>query len=366
MKKSITGTSVLLLLTLCLGGCNTTSEKSTSFSIIYATAALLSLALLTACCCLVKKKRAWFIVLFSSVFIVNIGYTFLAVSTNLEIALTANRIAYFGSVFLPLSMLMIILNVTNTVYPKRLCYILGSLSLVVFLIAASPGILDIYYKEVSFAIVDGTSTLIKVYGPLHPIYLVYLMGYFSAMVAVIIRAQIKKSIDSTVHAVIVALAVFVNIGVWFIEQFVSIEFEMLSISYIISESFLLGVHLVIKENQRLKEVVRQVEAVHDYPQTPTSDVDAMLEKPLEAEALDPARIESFIQGLNRLTPTEKAVYEAHIARVTSKEIMLNLNIKENTLKYHNRNIYGKLGVSSKKELLEIHKLIQSAKMKLDQ
>jgi DNA-binding CsgD family transcriptional regulator len=33
--------------------------------------------------------------------------------------------------------------------------------------------------------------------------------------------------------------------------------------------------------------------------------------------------------------------------------MLSLNIKENTLKYHNRNIYNKLGVSSRKQLIEL-------------
>ena len=366
MKKLSATIPALLLLLLSLSGCNRIGEKSSSLSVIYAAAAILSLALLIGCFCLVKKKKTWFIVLFSSVFIVNIGYTLLSVSTGLEMALMANRIAYFGSVFLPLSMLMIILTVTNTQYPKRLPYISGAVAFIVFLITASPGILDIYYKEVSFAVVDGTSTLIKVYGPLHPVYLFYLVGYFAAMVAVILRAQAKKSIDTTAHAVIVATAVFVNIGVWFIEQLVSIDFEMLSVSYIISESFLLGVHLVMNENQRLKEVVKQVEAVHDYPQQPTANVDIMLEKPLDEITIEPAKIESFMLGIRKLTPTEKAVYEAHIARVTSKEIMANLNIKENTLKYHNRNLYGKLGVSSKKELLEIHKHIQSAKIRLEE
>jgi DNA-binding CsgD family transcriptional regulator len=38
--------------------------------------------------------------------------------------------------------------------------------------------------------------------------------------------------------------------------------------------------------------------------------------------------------------------------------MAILNIKENTLKFHNKNIYGKLGVSSRKQLLEIHKQIK--------
>jgi DNA-binding CsgD family transcriptional regulator len=50
---------------------------------------------------------------------------------------------------------------------------------------------------------------------------------------------------------------------------------------------------------------------------------------------------------------------------TTKEIMVNMNIKESTLKYHNRNLYGKLGVSTRKELLELHKHIKSVKAKLE-
>ena len=235
---------------------------------------------------------------------------------------------------------------------------------VVFLIAASPGLLDIYYKEVSFEVVNGVSTLVKVYGPLHPLYLFYLLGYFSAMVTVIIRASSKKTVDTTSHAIILAIAVFVNIGVWFIEQLTSIDFEMLSISYIISELFLLGVHLVMNENQRLRGIVKQVETVQNYTEQNKTAPDVMLESPLETETVDLARIEMFMEGLSKLTPTERGIYDAYIARVTTKEIMANLNIKENTLKYHNRNLYGKLGISSRKELLEIYKQLKAVKVNL--
>ncbi len=85
----------------------------------------------------------------------------------------------------------------------------------------------------------------------------------------------------------------------------------------------------------------------------------------DGEAISPERIEAFIGGINTLTPAEKSIYDAYIARVTTKEIMATLNIKESTLKYHNRNIYGKLGVSSRKELLEVHKHLKSVKATLD-
>ena len=364
MKKIFASSPILLLLLLSLSGCNAVGEKSASLTIIYGACAVLSLLLLIGCLLLVRKNKAWFILLFSSVLVVNVGYTFLAMSTCLEMALWANRVAYLGSVFLPLAMLMIILDVSGTKHPKWLHGALGALSILVFLIAASPGILPIYYKEVSFAVVNGVSTLLKVYGPLHPLYLVYLIGYFAAMVTVIIRAKIKKTIDTTANAAILAIAVFVNIGVWFIEQLVAIEFEMLSVSYIISELFLLGVHLVMNEYRRLKMIIKQVESVQNYSEAETATPNAMLEKPVEDASVAPERIEFFMTGLKTLTPTERAIYDAYVARVTTKEIMANMDIKESTLKYHNRNLYGKLGVSSRKELLEVHKQIKSVQAAL--
>ena len=362
MKKSSAGAFALLFLILSLTGCNAVGDKSSSLSVIYGVAAVLSLALLIGCLLSVRKKRFWFVTLFSAVLIVNVGYTLLSVSTGLEMALWANRISYLGSVFLAPTMLMIILNVTNTPYRKRLPNFLFIISVMVFLIAASQGVLPIYYKEVSFVVVDGVSTLVKVYGPLHPIYRVYLLGYFSAMVAVIIRANVKKTIDSTAHAVVIAIAVFVNIGVWFIEQLVAIDFEMLSISYIISELFLLGVHLVMNEYQRMSQIVKQVESAQSYSEEAAPNT--MLEMPVADEAVAPERIEFFMTGLQTLTPSEKTLYDAYIARVTTKEIMASMNIKESTVKYHSRNLYSKLGVSSRKELLELHKHIRSVKAKL--
>ena len=361
MKKFLASAPILLFFILSLSGCHAVGAKSASLTVIYAAAAVLSLLLLIGCCWLVRKNKTWLVLLFSAVLVVNVGYTVLAMSTCLEMALWANRVAYLGSVFLPLSMLMILLNVSGTRHPKWLHGALGALSILVFLIAASPGVLPIYYKEVSFAVVDGVSTLVKEYGPLHPLYLVYLLGYFAAMVAVIIRAQVKKTIESTAHAVILAIAVFVNIGVWLIEQLVAIDFEMLSVSYIISELFLLGIHLVMNEYQRLKRIVKQVETVQGYSADTASAPDVMLETPVADEAVSPERIETFMAGLKALTPTERAIYDAYVARVTTKEIMASMNIKESTVKYHSRNLYAKLGVANRKELLELHKHIKSVK-----
>lgn len=350
MKKRLLGILPLIGITLGLSGCSSVGDGTASQSIIYGGAAVLSALLLIGCLFLVRKKRQWFVLLFSSVLVVNIGYTVLSVSSGLEMALWANRVSYLGSVFLPLAMLMIILNITNTRTKRWVPISLFSLAVVVFLIAASPGILPIYYKEVSFEVVSGISTLVKVYGPLHPLYLVYLLGYFSAMIAVIIRATVKKTFDSTAHAVIIVMAVFVNIGVWFIEQISSIDFEFLSVSYIITELFLCGVHMVMNENQRLRELVQQKEEALRA----TSADDSRSDLVVSAEMMD-----YFAQGLDTLTAQERQIYEAYLSGTSTKDIMIELNIKENTLKFHNKNLYSKLGVSSRKQLLEVYRAIKS-------
>ncbi len=351
MKKLIYSFLIFAAASLMLTGCHTVGDKAIGLPMIYGAAAVLSLVLLAGYCMTRWQKNKWFLLLFSSVLVVNCGYTFLSISSGLSMALWANRLAYLGSVFLPLAMLMIILDVTGTSFKKWLPGALFALSAVVFLIAASPGILGIYYKEVSFAVVNGVSTLVKVYGPLHPLYLFYLLGYFVSMVTVIVRAAVKKQMDSIDHAVVLAIAVFVNIGIWLIEQLASIDFEMLSVSYIISELFLLGVHLVVRENQRVKDLVKQQEEELKAP--------PVIEEPAAASDISADMMECFAKGLSMLTPTERLIYDAYVSGASTKNIMADLHIKENTLKFHNKNLYGKLGVSSRKQLIAVYKAMQA-------
>lgn len=332
MKKLHLG--LLVPLVMILSGCSAIGEKTASVSLIYGAAAVLSFLLLIGYCCAIRKKDGWFLLLLASVLVVNLGYFSLSVSKNLAEALLANRISYLGSVMLPLSMLMIILGTTGLRHPKWLPGGLLGLALVVLFVAASPGYLTVYYKDVSLKIVNGVSSLDKVYGPLHFLYLVYLLGYFSAMTAVILYAAHKKKLDSRGHAAVLLIAVFVNICVWLAEQLVQIDFEILSISYIISELFLLGLNLLLLENKPTL-----------IPQ-PTPE-------PTPTEPPEP-RILPDPDRLRTLTPTERTIFNAYLAGHTTKEIMSDLNIKENTLKFHNKNLYGKLGVSSRKQLIEIY------------
>ncbi|MBE6586929.1 MAG: hypothetical protein E7647_00780 [Ruminococcaceae bacterium] len=336
---------IILLLTALtlpfLGGCSKVGDRSSSISVVYLVAAILSLLFLLCCIFLFKKKEPWLLLLFSSVLVINIGYYALSVSQTLEAALWANRVSYLGSTVLPISMLMIILKVAGIKAPRWLPYVLMGIAACIFLVAASPGMLDIYYKEVSLGTYNGATVLEKVYGPLHPLNLFYLLGYTVVTAVIATNTAAKRELISGIKTFVLVASVFINIGVWLLEQFVRIDFELLSLSYIMSELFLLCLFLMIRDgdDQNVEEPV-------------TAEYEKQEQIPTQKERENETFV-TFKDGLSKLTPTEKVIYGYYLEKKTTKEIMAILNITENTLKYHNKNLYSKLGVSSRKRLIEI-------------
>lgn len=335
MKKLSPGIVCLLALPFLLSGCGAVGSKCMDLSIIYAVTALLAVAILVSYACLSRKINPWLLMLLLCVTVVNAGYFMLSVSGSLTVALWSNRISYLGSVFLPFTMLMSIMDVCNIQRPKWMIPTLVGVGIIVFLIAASPGILDIYYKEVSLGIVDGVFVLQKVYGPLHSIYLYYLVLYFSGMLATILYARYKERSVSFTHAVLLLVATLVNIAVWLLEQLVQIHFEFLSVSYIISVLFLLGVDALASKIQTQPAVA----VIADPPDAPAENLDFTDEQ-----------YRHFVAQLPTLTPTERMVFDLYAEGKCSKDILVIMNFKENTLKYHNRNNYSKLGISNRKQL----------------
>ena len=75
--------------------------------------------------------------------------------------------------------------------------------------------------------------------------------------------------------------------------------------------------------------------------------------------IDPDDYEYFLNGIKTLTKTEKKIFNYYLEGKDLKEILTILNIKETTLRYHNRNIYSKLGINSLKQLIRYGALMQN-------
>ena len=310
-------------------------------SIAYAVMAVLSVILLVGCVVLIRKKEPWLLLLYVCVTVVNVGYFLLSISKTVEFAIFANDLAYLGSVFLSTSMLLTIIRLCGFEVKKKLVITLLIIGALMFAIIATVGILPWYYAEVELTFVDGAAKLKKVYGALHPTYMIYLLGYFSAMVACILQSIRKKMIASQRHAVFLVAIVFGNIVVWFVEKFIPWDFEFLSVSYLFSEIILLGLYWMMQDYVRL-DLIPQ--AVNDAVRPVPIDIATM---PMEEKIL---KILSFLTPGEMLAAREREILELVLQNKKRKEIADELCLSENTIKTYTRTLYGKVGVSSREEL----------------
>lgn len=300
--------------------------------IIYGITTVIALLLIIGYCKLIKDRQNWFVLLFVSVFVVNVGYFWLACCRSLESALMANRLAYFGSVFLPLCMLMIILNVCKVTYPKALKYVLLSISIIVFVVAASGGITGWYYEDVTLVFVKGSATLVKVYGPLHKLYYVYLFVYLLIMAAVIVIQWVKKKTFELKHAILLLAVVFGNTMIWLAEQGIDTQFECLSVSYILTEVFLLMLYGILQDYDLTRKTEKGTVESLEY---------------MSSEEI----IEAYPQ-LSVLTAREMEVVIPMLQDKKRKDIADELSVTEHTIKKHTAHIFAKLEVTNRKELHE--------------
>lgn len=299
-----------------------------------------------------RKRDIWLLLLFVCVAVCDLGYFLLSAAKNLEFALWANRIAYLGSVFLPFSILMMIMNLSRFKYPKWFPQILIGINAVMFFIVSSGGWLPIYYKDVSFEIINGVGTLIKAYGPLHNLYKVFLFVYFSAMIAIIIYTAVKKTVVSVKHSVFLAFVVIGNIAIWLIENSISAGFEFMSISYIITEGLILFLYGILQDYGLADTQGISAESVAIQPETAQTVADEQMAniRYFEQNQID-AIFESW-DDIRSLSQREKEVLRLIMQNKKRKDIADELFVTESTIKKHTSSIFKKLNINNRSELFE--------------
>lgn len=81
-------------------------------------------------------------------------------------------------------------------------------------------------------------------------------------------------------------------------------------------------------------------------------------KSIDSAAHNTLMFESFVENIKTLSMAEKAVFDLYLKGHTAKEISEILCLSINTIKTHNKRIYMKLNVSSRKELLVYTQMMQ--------
>lgn len=311
----------------------------------YLASLILSFGLLIAYAVLVKNKEFWMTMLFCCVPAVNLGYLLLSLSKTVAFAIFSNDVAYLGSVFLCMCMFLTILRLCGFLITRRCVTVCLSLAVLMLAIVVSSPMLPLYYKSVSIETVQGAAKLVKEYGVLHPLYLVYLLGYFSAMIGAIVLSVKKKKIGRRKHAGLIAGIVCINIAVWLFEKFASQDFEFLSVSYIVSEFLLLLVYWMMQDYVHMSDL-----SSASAERAPVIVVDSMV----RAEKLE--AILASLPAEVSLSARQIEILEKILEYKSRKEIALELHLSENTVKTHTGMLYKALGVSGREE---IYAMLQS-------
>ena len=310
----------------------------------YAICLIAAVGLLMAYLFMVKSKEFWLTMLHVCVAVVNLGYLIMSLANTVEFAVFGNDVAYLGSVFLSMCMLLTIVRLCGFEIKKAHVITCVSLGALMFAIVASSPILPLYYKSVDIEMIDGAAKLVKEYGVLHPVYLVYLLGYFASMIGTIIHSVRKKKIGDTRLAGFMAAIVCINIVVWLFEKMIRWEYEFLSVTYIASEFLLLIVYWMLQDYVHKNDL-------HTYTQAEKEKLAVQItEMTMEAKL---AKVLTFVKEDNPLSMREREILEMVIAGKKRREIAEKMHLSENTVKTYTRTLYGKLGISCREELYEL-------------
>ena len=143
--------------------------------------------------------------------------------------------------------------------------------------------------------------------------------------------------NSPKQAVLLLVVVLLNIMFWLVEQLVQWDFEFLSVSYILSELLLLVLYSMLQDIEELqKQAEEQLHPVKEETEV-TEDLEQKVVYWAEAVGLSPREMDVF----RELLKDKKR-----------KEIAEALCISENTVKTHTSNVFSKLEVSKRVELVE--------------
>ena len=291
-----------------------------------------------------KQDEPWLLVLFICVSVVTLGYFLLSLSKTVEFALWANKITYLGQVVVPMSMFIIISKLCGYTYKK---WVLGGfigLAVIMYAIVFTTGWLDWYYKSATLEFENGTAYLVKEYGILHPVNLVYVLIYFVSMLVVCIGSLIKKKDASQKLAGFMLAIVLGNVGMWIIGKLVNTNFELLSVSYLMSVLAYFFVYLL------LQDYIRKV----DVPaQSKEKTRVIVLDSIPKAERLE--RVLKLLPADKSLTARQMEMLDGLLDGKSQKEIAADLHISESTVKWHFGILYTTLNVSGRDEILALFK-----------
>lgn len=182
--------------------------------------------------------------------IVNLGYLLLSHSRGLEEAIMANKVAYIGGIYLQLMIMIAVFTLCRIPLNRWIQIGFYALSSAIYLVVLTQDGTGLFYRSLSLSQVNGSTTLIKEYGPVHHLFLGVVMLYFLLSWGAIFYAFAKKKQVSRKILLLLFLPEIVAMVCYFGGRLILPGVELMPAAYVFAQV----VYLIIAHRLGLYDV----------------------------------------------------------------------------------------------------------------
>lgn len=302
-----------------------------------------------------KRTNHYILILLLLFALSNGGYLYIALSSNVNEAILANKISYLGGCFIPLVSLLLTITVCNYKIPLWLKTVLCSYSFLVYAMVLTIGINDLYYTDAYLIKYKDVSVLGHSYGIGHSFFYVLLYGYMAISIFLLIYSVIKKKAVSQKNLWTMITLIIVNTVLFLVGRILSAGIEIMPLAYLIDGWILLYMYqrgIVYNIDDNISDSFEKQE-IYGYLMLdsqlnylgsnsvamgifPTLS-ECIIDKPLSRVPQIPKYIQTYLETGNALFSYENSEkhYECHIEKIRHKKKSVGyiLELREDTDKH---------------------------------
>ena len=248
-----------------------------------------------------EKASGIFVLMLFALVVATFGYYRISVSKTVEEAILARRLTFFDGTLTSFFMLLCIMRICELKAPRWFS-ILGMLySGVVFALANTMGVSDIFYSDISISFENGVTWFHKQNGPMHTVFTIGLIVNMVLVIAVVVYSFIKRNEVSYIHSIIMGLLVLATTLTYFLERGFHAQMEYLPFAYNLAELCLaililrmdkyeisndilsaverLGEHGYIVLDNKMRYVGHDETSIHFFPELQKAEIDRAITEP---------------------------------------------------------------------------------------
>lgn len=217
---------------------------------------------------LIKNYRqyvsAFYVLLFFTVMVSNLGYVQLSTAKTVGEALIANQVMYLGGCYIPPLIFICVADLCKIKTNKIVNTILFMVSSGIYGLISSIGYNQLYYKKVELVIENGYSYLVKEYGPLHILYPVFLVAMIAMAIGITIKSFRMRKQVSYITSIILVTVSSQMVVVYFFERMLHSKLEYIPLAFAVMEAGILLILQRVKLYNVSAIFVDSMKENHDY------------------------------------------------------------------------------------------------------